>query len=76
MKITPEGQVTIPVEIRDKLGLLPNTEVEFELIGDVVYLKKANSNLTAGEKLVEMMRGKATVKMTTSEIMSLTRGEE
>ncbi|RUS96992.1 hypothetical protein DSM106972_085420 [Dulcicalothrix desertica PCC 7102] len=76
MKITPEGQVTIPAEIRDKLGLLPNTEVEFELIGDVVYLKKANSNLTAGEKLVDMMRGKATVKMTTSEIMSLTRGEE
>jgi hypothetical protein len=42
----------------------------------VVYLKKANPNLTAGEKLVEMMRGKATVKMTTSEIMSITRGEE
>lgn len=76
MKITPEGQVTIPAEIRDKLGLLPNTEVEFELIGDVVYLKKANPNLTAGEKLVEMMRGKATVKITTSEIMSITRGEE
>ncbi|BDA69839.1 transcriptional regulator [Rivularia sp. IAM M-261] len=76
MKITPEGQVTIPAEIREKLGLLPNTEVEFELIGDVIYLKKANSNLTRGEKLVEMMRGKATVKMTTSEIMSLTRGEE
>lgn len=76
MKITPEGQVTIPAEIRDKLGLLPNTEVEFELIGDVVYLKKTNSNLTPGKKLVEMMRGKATVKMTTSEIMSITRGEE
>ncbi len=76
MKITPEGQVTIPAEIRNKLGLLPNTEVEFELIGDVVYLKKANSNLPSREKLVEMMRGKATVKMTTSEIMTLTRGEE
>ena len=46
MKITPEGQVTIPVEIRDKLGLIPNTEVEFEVIGDAIYLKKAKLNPT------------------------------
>jgi AbrB family looped-hinge helix DNA binding protein len=63
MKITLEVQVTIPAEIRDKLGLLPNMEVEFELIGDVVYSKKANPNLPSREKLMEMMRGKATVKM-------------
>jgi bifunctional DNA-binding transcriptional regulator/antitoxin component of YhaV-PrlF toxin-antitoxin module len=29
MKITSKGQVTILLEIRQKLGLLPNTEVEF-----------------------------------------------
>ena len=28
MKTTTKGQVTIPVEIRERLGLLPNTEVE------------------------------------------------
>ncbi|MBW4602324.1 MAG: AbrB/MazE/SpoVT family DNA-binding domain-containing protein [Calothrix sp. FI2-JRJ7] len=73
MKITSEGQVTIPLEIRDKLGVIPNTEVEFEVIGDALYLKKAKLNPTAGERLIEMMRGKARVKMTTDEIMSLTR---
>jgi AbrB family looped-hinge helix DNA binding protein len=31
MRITTKGQVTIPVEIREKLGLLPNSEVEFEV---------------------------------------------
>lgn len=41
MKITSKEQVTIPVEIRQKLGLTPNTEVEFEVTGDSVYLKKA-----------------------------------
>jgi AbrB family looped-hinge helix DNA binding protein len=34
MQVTTKGQVTIPQEIRNRLGLLPNTEVEFELAGD------------------------------------------
>ncbi len=35
MRITSRGQVTIPVEIREQLGLLPGTDVEFEVKGDV-----------------------------------------
>ena len=31
MRITSKGQVTIPAEIRERAGLLPQTEVEFEL---------------------------------------------
>lgn len=76
MKITSEGQITIPPEIREQLGLTPNTEVEFEVIGDAVYFKKAKVNLNCGKSLVEMMRGKATVKMTTNEIIALTRDEQ
>lgn len=33
MKITPKGQVTIPWEIREQLGLFPDTEVRFEVRG-------------------------------------------
>ncbi|QEI43613.1 hypothetical protein BMF77_04233 [Dolichospermum sp. UHCC 0315A] len=73
MRITSKGQVTIPVEIREQLGLTPNTEVEFEIIGDAVYVKKTKAKSTPGKTLIEMMRGKATVKMTTDEIMALTR---
>ncbi|MEI6441661.1 MAG: AbrB/MazE/SpoVT family DNA-binding domain-containing protein [Nostocales cyanobacterium ELA583] len=73
MRITSKGQVTIPVEIREQLGLTPNTEVEFEVIGDAVYVKKTKAKPTPGKTLIEMMRGKATVKMTTDEIMVLTR---
>ena len=40
MRITTKGQVTIPVEIREKLGLLPNTEVEFEVVGQAVRMRK------------------------------------
>ena len=35
MKITTKGQVTIPQDIRERLGLLPHTEVDFEVRGDV-----------------------------------------
>jgi AbrB family looped-hinge helix DNA binding protein len=73
MRITSKGQVTIPVEIREQLGLTPNTEVEFEIIGDAVYLKRTKAKPNPGKTLIEMMRGKATVKMTTDEIMALTR---
>ena len=31
MRLTSKGQVTIPQEIRETLGLLPHTEVEFEI---------------------------------------------
>jgi AbrB family looped-hinge helix DNA binding protein len=41
MKITTKGQVTIPVEIREKLGLLPNSEVEFEVMGQTVRIRRS-----------------------------------
>lgn len=75
MNITSKGQVTIPIEIRQKLGLLPYTEVEFSVEGDKVILRKASGSSGRGRKLVETMRGKGSIKMSTDEIMALTRGE-
>ena len=40
MRITTKGQVTIPIEIREKAGLLPNTEVEFRIKENTVTLKR------------------------------------
>ncbi len=75
MKITSKGQVTIPVAIREKAGLLPDTEVEFVLSGKRVYLRRAGSK-RRGRRVVEALRGKGAVRMTTDQIMMLTRGEE
>jgi AbrB family looped-hinge helix DNA binding protein len=41
MRVTSKGQVTIPVEVRERAGLLPGTEVAFEVDGDSVRLVKA-----------------------------------
>lgn len=78
MRITSKGQVTIPQAIREKAGLLPHTEVEFEYDGKVVRIRRARGKQKAlgrGERLIEHMRGRGDVQMTTDEIMALTRGE-
>ena len=76
MRITSKGQVTIPMDIREKLGLLPNTEVVFEIDRDAVRMKKAAApkRPDRGRALIEHMRSKGTRRITTDQIMKLTRG--
>jgi AbrB family looped-hinge helix DNA binding protein len=76
MRITSKGQVTIPQEIREKLGLWPHTEVEFIAEGNSVYLQKTESNESRGSKLVSKLRGKGRIGMSTDQILELTRGEQ
>ncbi len=74
MRLTSKGQVTIPQAIRERLGLLPNTEVEFEIDGDAVRVRKARQSRARGRGIVAHLRGRATTGLTTDEIMALTRG--
>lgn len=76
MRITSKGQVTIPVEIRERLGLLPNSEVEFTVEGAAVRIRKARGDRKRrrGRSIVEHLKGKATSGLTTDQIMALTRG--
>jgi len=76
MRITSKGQVTIPKEIREAAGLLPHTEVDFRLAGGEVVVSKRPGERLRGKKMIEWLRGKATLRMTTDEIMALTRGED
>ena len=75
MKITTKGQVTIPQGIRERLGLLPHTEVEFEVRDDVVVLRKVKAR-RRGPRIVEHLRGRGAVRMSTDEILALTRDPE
>ena len=76
MRITSKGQVTIPMDIREKLGLLPNTEVEFTIDRGAVRMTKASrpGARSRGREIVEHMRGRATSGLTTDQIMKLMRG--
>jgi AbrB family looped-hinge helix DNA binding protein len=75
MRVTSKGQVTIPLPVREKLGILPNTEVEFEVHGNTVRLIKlpAKQAKGRGASVVSRLRGTADVKMTTDQILALTR---
>ena len=76
MKITSKGQVTIPQDVRERHGLLPGTEVRFIDDGREVRIVKAKGRLGRGEVLVAQMRGRARTRMTTDQILALTRAEE
>ncbi|BBO80237.1 AbrB family transcriptional regulator [Desulfosarcina ovata subsp. sediminis] len=75
MRVTTKGQITIPRKIREKLGIVPATEIDFVEENGRVYLVKkvgpANRKHTFSK-----LRGVATVKMTTDEIMALTREDQ
>ena len=75
--VTRKGQVTIPKPVRDRLNLRPGSAVEFELAADGrVVLVKAGRKTKPPPSRFERIRGSATAKMTTEEIMALTRGDD
>ena len=77
MRITAKGQVTIPRHVRLAAGLMPGTDVSFELDGGAVRLVKAegrNNRSTRGERLVGGLDGAGCYGMSTDEILALMRG--
>jgi AbrB family looped-hinge helix DNA binding protein len=49
MKVGERGQVTIPKEIRDRLGIGPDTEVEFSVERGQILLQKRAATLPLRE---------------------------
>jgi AbrB family looped-hinge helix DNA binding protein len=77
MRITSKGQVTIPADIRQRAGLLPQTEVKFEFDGKVVRIvrAKAGKKGSRGARVVAHLRGRGDLGMSTDAIMALTRDD-
>jgi AbrB family looped-hinge helix DNA binding protein len=75
MRVTTKGQVTIPQEIREKLGITPAVEIDFLEEKNRIYLVKREGQTKKSFKFGKL-RGVANVKMTTDEIMALTRGNK
>ncbi|MBU1172101.1 MAG: AbrB/MazE/SpoVT family DNA-binding domain-containing protein [Proteobacteria bacterium] len=73
MKVTTKGQVTIPQAIREKLGIMPASEIDFIEDKGRFYLIKITCENSVSR--FRSVRGAATIKMSTDEIMALTRDD-
>jgi antitoxin PrlF len=74
-RVTRKGQVTIPKRVRDYLGIEPGSIVEFDVSPDgrVVLV---NRDATPKPSRFEKLRGTATTKLTTDELMAMLRGDD
>jgi antitoxin PrlF len=73
--VTSKGQVTIPKRVRDLLGLTPGSSVDFDVSREgQVTLRRTGRQSKRRESRFAKLRGRATVRMRTEEILALTRG--
>jgi AbrB family looped-hinge helix DNA binding protein len=68
--ISSKGQITVPAEIRERLGLTPGTPVVFEIQERGVLLTKG----VAGEHPVDRVFGRIRLKATVDELLDEMRG--
>jgi AbrB family looped-hinge helix DNA binding protein len=74
--VTQKGQVTIPKAVRDRLGIVPGTQVEFSLSQDgQVVLSKVDGQRASVPPHHDFARfvGRAGAGLSTDQIMALTR---
>jgi AbrB family looped-hinge helix DNA binding protein len=73
--VTSKGQVTVPKAVRDYLGIKAGSAVTFERLpsGEVV-LRAAKPGTKGRASVFAKLRGRATVRMRTEDMMALTRG--
>lgn len=80
MRVTSKGQVTIPKDVREKLGVQPGDEVGFREEGQAIIVVNEtraagrNAGLELARHLAEVGKRLNRSKYTTEELMELTRG--
>ena len=67
-KVMPKGQITIPKEIRDRMGIKPGSRVGFVVEGKVIRM--VNPAIYAMEYMQEQMKEYANT-MTDDEIVAM-----
>lgn len=75
MKLNSKGQVTIPAELRHRLGFAEGDEIQVIEDGDTLRIVHSEATYSRGSRIVKRLRGRASTSKTTEELMELLRGE-
>jgi antitoxin PrlF len=75
MRVTTKGQVTIPQQVREQMGIGPGSEVEIVAREGHAEIRLVSAPQVGIRAVLDRMRGAAGPGMTTDEVMELTRGE-
>lgn len=75
MKLNSKGQVTIPADLRHRLGFAAGDEVEVVEVRGTLRIVHSEQGDTRGSRIVNRLRGRASSNKTTDELMELLRGE-
>jgi AbrB family looped-hinge helix DNA binding protein len=75
MRLNSKGQVTIPAALRERYDLHEGDEVDVVEDGNVLRIVRVQGSQTRGQRAVQRMRGTATTKLNTDQLMELLRGE-
>lgn len=77
MRVTSKGQVTIPIDIRERCGIGPHTEVRFLVENGRVFIEPQHSSSSRGEEAVQRLRqSRLRTRLSTDQLLALTRGDE
>lgn len=76
MQVTSKGQVTIPKDMREQLGIGAGSSVVFSVVDDHLEIRVDDARPSRGRRVVAAMRGAAGPGMSTDEIMALTRADD
>ncbi|MBW0093114.1 AbrB/MazE/SpoVT family DNA-binding domain-containing protein [Pseudonocardia sp. KRD-184] len=76
MRLTSKGQITIPQQVRQELGLEPGDEVDVVVRDGVATIVPTTGPTGRGRRMVEALLGRGDVELSTDQIMALTRGED
>ena len=76
MRVGEAGEIVLPPELRERLGIKTGTEVNFRLVGDVVELRVSNARPSRGQSVVESLRSANYTGPSADELMAMTRGDD
>jgi antitoxin PrlF len=75
MRVTTKGQVTIPLDVRKALGIVPGTDLSFRVQGAHIEVEKTAGVGRGAEIVRKLEAARGWSGMSTDELMALTRTE-